>query len=634
MPDLAPTGPCCARPARCCRAYPRAQRPPRAAPTTPSPRSLDDHALIRRPAADRRRPAPFTPEIVNGWSAASASGGRLLRRHGTSRRIGLNSPAERARAASLNNGGGSAGFQTSRRRCPGGVDRPGRRRLEPVHRDPSASATRPTTSASDAPCAAARPRHRRSSPRASPRRSIGAPAESAGTYRVDAIFDTAKGIIPGQLVKIAGARVGSIEDVVLTEDYKARVIMSVPRRFAVPRRRELQHPARGPDLGELRPVRPGHARASETLGGDPAPTVPVERTTVPVSITDLFRVFQADVRQRFTVAIMAIGGGLAARGTDLNNIIRRANPTLAAVRKLVRDLAAQKANLSRRRARHGPRHRRARRAQGPRRRLHRAGRARVRPGRRPARRRSPRRSAGCRRCSTRPTAPSATSTACSPTAGRCSASCARPRPASTACVGQIGPFAARRPARDPAARRRRGHGPAHRPQRRAGRRACCALHHADGPGGQGAGRHARPACATAAASSTCCASSTSARRPRRASTRRRTSCRPTPSTAASAAARPRSPSRAATRSSDNPAARSADKAAQGARHGRHGPRRRGARAGRDRAPHHAGAAPAPGATPTPQLPAILKPLEDATSKLPPSTPARASRTSPTSSSAP
>ena len=46
--------------------------------------------------------------------------------------------------------------------------------------------------------------------------AIGPPAQADSAYRVDAIFDTAKGIIPGQLVKIAGARVGTIDDVKLT----------------------------------------------------------------------------------------------------------------------------------------------------------------------------------------------------------------------------------------------------------------------------------------------------------------------------------------------------------------------------------------------------------------------------------
>jgi virulence factor Mce-like protein len=174
---------------------------------------------------------------------------------------------------------------------------------------------------------------------------IGAPAQSAGTYRVDAIFDTAKGIIPGQVVKIAGARVGSIEDVRLTEDYKARIVMSVPRRFAFREDASCTIQPEGlisENFVQCDPGTPGRPQ----LEGEPVPTVPVERTSVPVSITDLFKIFQADVRQRFTVAMVAVGGGLAARGDDLNAIIRRSNPALAAVRRLTRDLARQKEQIS------------------------------------------------------------------------------------------------------------------------------------------------------------------------------------------------------------------------------------------------------------------------------------------------
>ena len=60
----------------------------------------------------------------------------------------------------------------------------------------------------------------------------GSRARGDSAYRVDVIFDTSKGIIPGQLVKIAGARVGTVKDVSLTGDYKARIEMEVERRFA------------------------------------------------------------------------------------------------------------------------------------------------------------------------------------------------------------------------------------------------------------------------------------------------------------------------------------------------------------------------------------------------------------------
>ena len=174
---------------------------------------------------------------------------------------------------------------------------------------------------------------------------VGAPAQSSGTYRVDAIFDTAKGIIPGQVVKIAGARVGFVEDVVLTEDYKARIVMSVPRRFEFRADASCNIQPEGLIAENFVQCDPGTPSEKKLDGGE-APTVPVESTSVPVSITDLFRIFQTDVRQRFTVAMMAVGGGLASRGEDLNEIIRRSNPTLDAVRRLTADLAQQRDAIS------------------------------------------------------------------------------------------------------------------------------------------------------------------------------------------------------------------------------------------------------------------------------------------------
>src|SRR5260370_41559639 len=57
-------------------------------------------------------------------------------------------------------------------------------------------------------------------------------AAGSSSYRVDAIFDNAKGLIAGQLVKIAGVRVGTVDGVTLTPDYKARIELTLDRRFA------------------------------------------------------------------------------------------------------------------------------------------------------------------------------------------------------------------------------------------------------------------------------------------------------------------------------------------------------------------------------------------------------------------
>jgi virulence factor Mce-like protein len=167
-------------------------------------------------------------------------------------------------------------------------------------------------------------------------------------YRVDVIFDTAKGIIPGQLVKIAGARVGTIEDVVLTKDFKARVQMRVDRRFAPFRQdakceiqpegliseRFVQCEPGTPDAGPLEPH------------GDEAATVPVTSTSVSVALTDLFDIFRVPVRQRFSVIVGTLGIGLAGRGEDVNDILRRANPTLEKARRALTILGSQRKALA------------------------------------------------------------------------------------------------------------------------------------------------------------------------------------------------------------------------------------------------------------------------------------------------
>lgn len=173
-------------------------------------------------------------------------------------------------------------------------------------------------------------------------------AVADSTYRVDVIFDTAKGIIPGQLVKIAGARVGRIKDVVLTPDFKARIQMEVDRRFA-PFRKDAKCDIQPEGLISERFVQcePGTpaAGALEPVG-DQAATVPVTNTSVPVGITDLFNIFRVPVRERLSVVITSLGIGLAGRGEDLNDVLRRANPTLALTRKALNILGSQRRDLA------------------------------------------------------------------------------------------------------------------------------------------------------------------------------------------------------------------------------------------------------------------------------------------------
>lgn len=177
--------------------------------------------------------------------------------------------------------------------------------------------------------------------------SSGNSAQAGDDYRVDVIFDTAKGILPQQLVKIAGAKVGTVKDVKVTADYKARIQLEVDSKFA-PFKTDAQCQIQPEGLISENFVQctPGtpEGRELESVDGN-APTVPVENTSVPVSLTDLFNIWKVPVRDRFSVVLAGLGGGVAGKGEDLNEVLRRASPTLSLVRKVTAIADQQKTEL-------------------------------------------------------------------------------------------------------------------------------------------------------------------------------------------------------------------------------------------------------------------------------------------------
>src|SRR5687768_3689159 len=52
------------------------------------------------------------------------------------------------------------------------------------------------------------------------------------SFRVEAVFDTAKGMVPGQTVKIAGVAVGKVRDVRIVPGPKALLSLEIEGRFA------------------------------------------------------------------------------------------------------------------------------------------------------------------------------------------------------------------------------------------------------------------------------------------------------------------------------------------------------------------------------------------------------------------
>ena len=158
--------------------------------------------------------------------------------------------------------------------------------------------------------------------------TIGAGGEDK-TYRVDAVFDSTANLIPGQDVKIAGARVGHVTDIELTDERKARVQMEIEPGFA-PFRADAECTIRPQSLiGEkFVQCRPGTPDSPPLPDGDEAPTVPLEQTHSPVDLDLVFAALRRPYAQRLAIIVNELGTGVAGRSEDLNDAIRRANPAL------------------------------------------------------------------------------------------------------------------------------------------------------------------------------------------------------------------------------------------------------------------------------------------------------------------
>ena len=177
-------------------------------------------------------------------------------------------------------------------------------------------------------------------------------------YRVRAIFDNAGFIIAGEDVKVAGVVVGAIEDVEVTPDFKAAIVL----RIDDPGYRDFRADARcivrpqsliGERFVECEPTQargvgaeaPGPLRRIEDGPGEGQRLLPVEGTSKSVDLDLLGNIMREPQRERLSIILGELGVGLAGRGADLDAVIRRANPALREVDEVLALLARQNDRL-------------------------------------------------------------------------------------------------------------------------------------------------------------------------------------------------------------------------------------------------------------------------------------------------
>ncbi len=182
--------------------------------------------------------------------------------------------------------------------------------------------------------------------------SASAQGSSTATFAV--VFDDARGLVAGQLVKVAGAQAGTIKNVTVVKQgsggstsFKAKVEGTIDSKF-MPLHANATCTIRPQGLIaenylECDPGSPP-SPSLESKGGQP-PTVPVQNTTEPVNLLDLFNIFNAPTRERFALILNELGIGTAGEGQNFNDILYRANPALKLAKQVIGILTRQSAQL-------------------------------------------------------------------------------------------------------------------------------------------------------------------------------------------------------------------------------------------------------------------------------------------------
>jgi ABC-type transporter Mla subunit MlaD len=176
-----------------------------------------------------------------------------------------------------------------------------------------------------------------------------------GGYTVRAIFDDAANVISGENVKIDGVKVGTVGSVTPTPQEQAAVVLNIENpgfkdfranasctirpqallgeKFVdcLPTQPRVENTPLPPPL---RTIPAGQEGAGEKL-------LPVQNTHSPVDPDLLNDITRLPERQRLTIILNELGVGLAGRGSDLKAVIRRANPALQELDKVLAILAGE-----------------------------------------------------------------------------------------------------------------------------------------------------------------------------------------------------------------------------------------------------------------------------------------------------
>lgn len=175
-----------------------------------------------------------------------------------------------------------------------------------------------------------------------------------GGYKVRAIFDNVASAVPGEDVKIAGAKVGVIDSMDVNKAKKAVVVLRIDDARFAPFRQDATCTVRpqsliGEKFVECNPGRASTPPLSRIRKGEGTGQhlLPLARTSSPVDLDLINNINRRPYRERLSILLDEFGTGLAGRGADLNEVIHRANPALRQTDRVLAILARQNQVLGR-----------------------------------------------------------------------------------------------------------------------------------------------------------------------------------------------------------------------------------------------------------------------------------------------
>ncbi len=166
-------------------------------------------------------------------------------------------------------------------------------------------------------------------------------------------------MIAGEDVKIAGVKVGSIDAIDVTDDFKAAVVLDITEPGYQDFRQDAGCIVRPQSLigerfveCELTQARapgteaPPELERIEDGPGEGQFLLPVERNGKAVDLDLINNIMREPERERLSIILSDLGIGVAGRGRDLSDVIRRADPALKEIDEVLKILAEQNDVLS------------------------------------------------------------------------------------------------------------------------------------------------------------------------------------------------------------------------------------------------------------------------------------------------